>query len=236
MIKYIDDVFDEKYLCSQLKKAELINLRTGNLFDFNHNEFAWYLSKDISIEQVEASKNGARMFGVRVTDKTVHTPQFVHSVVINFRDRPKGDTIVNSPTYEFLVPLIEELVTKYFPEYKHYIIDRMKINMLLKNPKVTSKNFYNVPHIDEEKKHISIILYLSDSDGDTVFFKERAEDESEKQLTELTEIARIKPKFNRCVVSDGHYHTSSNPFESDFRVILNTVLIHPDEALTDSNK
>jgi len=230
MIKVLDNVFDEKYFCSTLEECNLINFRTGNLFDFNHVNFPFYMSKDIAKDDVEAISKRDKAFGTLKTENSINTLQWVHAVVVQHRERVKG-RYANSEAYPHLVPMITTAFHKHFPDYKNYVLDRMKLNLLMKSTYIKEKNkFYNIPHIDEPKRHISIILYLSDSDGDTVFFKER--DFNINTDVKLTEIARVKPKFGRMVVSDGHYHTSSNPFDKDFRLILNSVFIHPDEDLT----
>jgi len=67
---------------------------------------------------------------------------------------------------------------------------------------------------------MSFVLYLNDSDGDTVFYKETWRD----NVTQLTEIQRVSPKKNRAVISDGNYHASQNPVDSEIRLILNAVI------------
>tara|TARA_B100001057_G_C22743236_1_gene908670 strand:+ start:397 stop:1038 length:642 start_codon:yes stop_codon:yes gene_type:complete len=209
MIKCIDNAVNEDDLISVLQPTHLDKLRNGKHGEWNHCGFPFYIEKD-----VVASSN---VRGVKFLKNSKQSTQFVHSLILQHRAR--GGKFFNSNYTEPFFKMMKNMVEKHLPEYKHYEFDRMKINLLLKN---NTPEVFNVPHIDELKKHISIVLYLNDSDGETVFFKEREMDRHNK---EFTEVARIKPKFGRAVVSDGHFHCASNPYESDFRIILNTVLI-----------
>jgi len=226
MIKCIDNAVSENELTSHLKPIELYRLRDGVHGDWDHVDFPFYMGKDVS---TYCAENWKTQWGTRVLEKSKQTTQFNHSLIIQHRARPKG-VFYNSKFGEVFHEVVKGIVERYLPEYKDYSYDRMKLNLLMKT---NTPGYFNIPHIDEPKKHISIVLYLSDSDGETVFFKER---EDGRLNEEFTEVARIKPKFGRAVVSDGHFHCSSNPYESDFRLILNTVLIHPDEDTRGSNK
>ena len=65
------------------------------------------------------------------------------------------------------------------------------------------------PHIDTSYKHIVMLYYVNDSDGDTYFY--------EKGIVK----DKVSPKKNTAVVFDGNtYHASSNP-SKDVRITLN---------------
>lgn len=90
--------------------------------------------------------------------------------------------------------------------------------------KVYKKNFsannYNLPHIDYNFPHKTIIYYLNDSDGPTWIFNEKFEGIEEPKFFTVKE--KIQPKSNRILFIDGlQYHTASNPIDSDRRVIVN---------------
>ena len=226
MIKCIDNAVNEEELISHLKPIELYRLRAGVHGDWDHCDFPFYMGKDVSTYNVE---NWKTQWGTRVLKNSKQAVQFNHSLIIQHRSRPKG-VFYNSKYGEVFHEIIKGVVDRYLPEYKNYTYDRMKLNLLLKTE---TPGYTNIPHVDEPKKHISIVLYLSDSDGETVFYKEREKDHLKEKFTE---IARIKPKFGRAVVSDGHFHSASCPHKSDFRLILNTVMIHPDEDVRGSNR
>lgn len=99
--------------------------------------------------------------------------------------------------------------------------DLIRARLGLKQPKVGHKDDnYNLPHIDYNYPHDTIIYYLNDSDGDTRMFKEHASVDIDPK--EFTVEKKITPKANRLVLFDGlQYHTASNPINTPRRVILN---------------
>ena len=82
--------------------------------------------------------------------------------------------------------------------------------------------------------HLSFLLYLNDSDGDTTFFRENWDD---APGTRLTKWKKVEPKKNRVVISDGNYHASQNPINSEIRLVLNAVIKieEKDDASDDAN-
>ena len=66
--------------------------------------------------------------------------------------------------------------------------------------------------------HYAGILYMNDSDGDTVIFKE-----TEEQLDGNYEpIYSLSPKKNRLLLFDGsYYHTGHSPSNHNNRILLN---------------
>ena len=76
-------------------------------------------------------------------------------------------------------------------------------------------------HADLSEPHLSFLLYLNDSDGDTTFFREKWND---APGTRLTKWKTVSPKKNRVVISDGNYHASQNPINSEIRIVLNAVI------------
>ena len=71
--------------------------------------------------------------------------------------------------------------------------------------------FHNTPHIDAYYKHNVFMLYLNDSDGDTIFV------DDDKNI-----VKRVSPKKNRVVVFNGmNYHAGSHPYKSNKRIVLN---------------
>lgn len=101
---------------------------------------------------------------------------------------------------------------------------RIKANFLTQNP---NKNFnemsINFPHLDNYNEHKVLVYYVNDSDGDTILFNEKWEiGDDKKENIDLTTEARVKPKKGRILLFDGlQYHTSQNPINSEYRIILN---------------
>jgi hypothetical protein len=91
----------------------------------------------------------------------------------------------------------------------------------------------NPPHVDVAYHHSVGLLYLNDSDGDTVIYNERYNPydtldtisyfntKLKKQVTELT---RLTPEENKFIMFDGmHYHSSSAPVLTKRRIAVNFV-------------
>lgn len=107
------------------------------------------------------------------------------------------------------------------PELKLKGASRVKFNLLLKQD---FGDHYNQPHIDTPDPTYSIVYYLNDSDGDTVFFNEKYSPE-QKHPIKLTVMERITPKKNRAVIFESNrYHASCNPSISENRFVINWIL------------
>jgi|TARA_B100001769_G_C21862581_1_gene467034 hypothetical protein len=93
-------------------------------------------------------------------------------------------------------------------------ITRVKTN-LLQNLNGFTKENHNIPHIDLYNEHyeenFSLIYYVNDSDGDTKFFNK-----------DFELIKRVSPKKGKVVIFHSNtLHTSSNPIESPYRMVVN---------------
>jgi hypothetical protein len=91
----------------------------------------------------------------------------------------------------------------------------------------------NEHHVDVGVPHMVALMYLNDSDGDTIIYKEKMNpnhyktpftlEEYDMYLRDkLTEDRRVTPKANRVVLFDGAtYHSSSTPTTVDRRITMN---------------
>jgi len=85
-------------------------------------------------------------------------------------------------------------------------------------------------HVDQYEPHYSIIYYINDSDGDTIFYNDTLGDQftnwmdllgKDKDLSYWSELKRVSPKKGRIVIFDGRiFHRSSYPTIQD-RYIIN---------------
>ena len=85
----------------------------------------------------------------------------------------------------------------------------------------------DTPHIDldEGHKHIVVLYYVCDSDGDNVIYNERTESDT------YTEKQRVTPKQGRVVIFEGgQYHTAEQPTKGT-RCIVNYNLDYYDTEL-----
>lgn len=177
--------------------------------------FPWYLGNDINKNYVDG--RDPTDTGICFDKNTIPSFQFFHKLYDKF-DTPK----INSPHFD----LFNKPIFDFLRNSKKIggTLFRSKLNLLTNNHNIKSNNFYNIPHIDVEEPHISVLLYLNNSDGDTVFFNERY-DEKKENPKSISIKQKISPKENRTVVSDGQYHCSTNPINTEYRIVYNAVIL-----------
>jgi hypothetical protein len=95
---------------------------------------------------------------------------------------------------------------------------------------VTPKPIIHTPHVDLEFSHKTALLYLNDSDGDTIFydlkypFTERlsTHDYYLKNKKKVKIVETVKPEKNKFIWFDGfNYHSSTSPTKVDRRIVVN---------------
>jgi len=90
---------------------------------------------------------------------------------------------------------------------KFNTILRVQSNLILEK----KFNKPSAPHIDCDDKHYVLLIYLNDSDGDTILFNDNME-----------EIKRITPKRGRFVLFDGSIkHSVIPPINTKHRIVFN---------------
>lgn len=131
------------------------------------------------------------------------------------------EPFLSSNLRDILFSLLNEVNTK-IPEIKLDNLLRLKINKLTPQ-KNKIEDQYGI-HIDRWDNHYSIIYYINDSDGDTIFYSNTLGDQfpnwtdivSDKNLTYFNEIKRVKPKKGRAVVFKGDiFHNATYPLNGD---------------------
>lgn len=122
------------------------------------------------------------------------SPQYTHSFVRNS---------------ELCCPDAKTVI--YLAKLNHRRIIRLKANNTLN---VNKKGISNPPHIDNENlanQLVNGILFLHETDGDTVFFD-----------SERREEFRVSPAPGRAVFMEGTVlHAGNNPIEYPHRLVLN---------------
>ena len=105
---------------------------------------------------------------------------------------------------------------------------RVKANMTL-----PTKTKGNDAHIDSNSPHYAGVLFVGESDGDTIIYQETVNyDELDPSIPptvpdKLTPLERVSPKPNRLVLFDGsHWHSGEAP-TSGSRVLLNVNISMP---------
>ena len=118
------------------------------------------------------------------------------------------------------------LFLEYHGNFEIQRMLRVRARRTLRDPSIDSTMF-NPPHIDlpNAEAYKSLIYYVSNSDGDSVFFNERY-DPSLGQPTlrdeDVTECFRYTPVKGNGVLFDGHqYHSGNSPINYLHRTIIN---------------
>ncbi len=118
------------------------------------------------------------------------------------------------------------ILTTFEEKFNTKIKKLLRIRMGMKHPKIgfTEQN-YNLPHVDYFFPHATLIYFINDSDGDTRIFDQVYERDPEPE--NFTVKSRVTPKANRMLYLENGltYHTASNPFQYDRRIILNINLL-----------
>ena len=176
------------------------------------NGFPWFfLSEDISYP-LQAVDKALGQIDIQHPDK--RSVGFTHLLL--------DQDGVESP----FLPTFQALLDNISDALGGVTFFRARLALQLNN----GKNCPNLPHTDHEEDHYSALYYLHDSSGDTVFYNEyddpndgTIDDRWHKAKTQkYTECMRQTPKANTLFAFDGHqFHSSSNPTDNEFRIILN---------------
>ena len=180
------------------------------------NSIAWSFPKD-SIGNYDPNKD----YGYYTEEPTKSHLQLTHTFA--------RDNEIISDYYKHLEPLFEMYYNCGFgrPDY----IARIKANLLLQyegaklQPPHTDSVSINLQTGEEiySNNRKTLLYYVNNSDGDTVFYNERYTGENEK-IGKLTVQKRVKPVKGRAVIFDSNQlHSSSIPTDKRYRIVLNCV-------------
>lgn len=103
---------------------------------------------------------------------------------------------------------------------KYEDILRTQINLQIPTPSNPGNDKHNTPHVDFpslEKPYFTLIYYVNDCDGDTVFFD-----------PDLSIRQKITPKKGKIALFNGNFpHTSSHPLLNNRYIISYSFSINP---------
>ena len=144
--------------------------------------------------------------------------------VIPFVDIGQPNTFYDNKLSTFIRPLAYQI--KDYAEALNIIRCRLDLTVLHK------QKYIHPPHVDVqnlESDYGSAIIYLNDTDGDTIIYdKKRDKNLSDHQSypTNMKIKKTIEPKPGRLLLFDTRYaHTGCSPSEHQTRILLNTVLL-----------
>ena len=186
----IDDFISKEY------QEQIKNTLIGEAL-FNGHEFPWHYIEDVTACGDHDSQ---------------HRPALYHQYMdfINENQKP----VVDSKFHDLFVPLLQRGSFKGLGTTK---VNALQGRSFLQFP-LNLKNYdVDNPHIDlvEGHKHIVVLYYVCDSDGDTIIYNEKTKSD------EYTIKERVTPKQGRVVIFDGGlYHTAEQPI-NNVRCVVN---------------
>ena len=187
-ILVIDDFIDKDYQ-EDIKNILLAREEWGEFL------FPWHYVDDVT---------------AGLDDDNQGRPGLSH-VYVEYNDDGSSDLVSNF--HDLFIPMLElacgtlEIPTAKILQGRSF----MQFPLNLKSDEV------DTPHIDldEGHRHIVVLYYVKDSDGDTVIYNERTESDT------YTVKQKVTPKEGRVVIFDGgQYHTAEQAVNS-VRCIVN---------------
>lgn len=124
----------------------------------------------------------------------------------------EGNPNQNSEYIHLVTPLTYTIMQHYNSSIHLF---RVKAGM------VTNNHGVAYPHVDFSFDHKSLVYYINDSDGDTVFYNEwfTGHDSVPDRFTVQESVS---PKMGRAVIFDGlQYHSTEYPSAHGYRAFLN---------------
>jgi len=105
-------------------------------------------------------------------------------------------------------------------DFKENDLIRSYLQLPLSEP--FRKNPLDVFHVDWTEKHLVLLYYVNDSDGDTILSSIKCDGEYYKyNLTDDCVMARVSPKQGRALIFDGSYYHTTTQANNDIRVVIN---------------
>ena len=167
------------------------------------SRFPWHFTPDVT---GEGSKDGRPAFQNKLIDD--------------------GKLNVGGEALNLLQQLINNSLSKLYEEV-HVKADYelFRIRTFLQLPLANlGGSRRDAHHIDYVKKHLSILYYVFDADGDTVIYENmyHPNDTNVPEPNELKVKKEVTPKQGRVVIFDGyHWHTGTQP-QNGMRCVINS--------------
>jgi len=188
-----DTIKRKQYLvCDNLLSSTEQNTIKNTLFDVY---FPWFL--------IEHRDNKDNFTSTNLKSKNKNVKEYVKLVHSFYK---LGET--NASPHKNVVNLILQKILRKFNLTQINLI-RAKANLQTSSSSV-KKNNHSTPHTDTNDKHLVIIYYVNNSDGDTVIF-------NNKKV-----FKKISPKMGRILIFDGSLkHAAGYPIKSQIRSVIN---------------
>lgn len=187
--------------------SNIINKKEQNRLNkiIQDSNFPWYYYGNV----IEGRNNNYKKYkNITETDAWIHTLFFL----------PRG---INSSYFDDFKIILSEFEKKEKIKIKELLRIRIRKTFYCKGHNLKK---YNFPHVDlcNFSNYKSLLYYFEDSDGDTIFFKERYNKQKKFDLTNLTINKRNKPVKGNAVYFDGDiFHSGNCPVNYNTRTVLN---------------
>lgn len=185
----------------------IINKKQQNYLNkiIQDNNFPWYYCDNV----IEGRNNNYKKYkNITETYAWVHTLFFI----------PKG---INSDYFDDFKIILSAFEKKEKIKIKELLRVRIRRTFYCKEHNLEKHNF---PHVDlpDCGSYKSLLYYFEDSDGDTMFFKERYNKQKKVDKTNLTIHKRNKPVKGTSVYFNGDiFHAGNSPVNFTNRTVLN---------------
>ena len=173
------------------------------LQNFVSEEYQNYLESLVTSSQFPLffNKDTALGEGSLINNNVISAPQFTHTFIVG--KKPNSD----------FCGLLDEIIKnmeKQTDLTSGLTIERVKLNLNTQHQKTLSTSYY-APHVDvTNAKGVTGVYYVSNSDGDTLFF-------SEGKITN-----RVTPKKGTMILFDNKvFHSGQPPKKSKYRCLIN---------------
>lgn len=176
---------------------------------FHSEEFPWYYYKTIGLNEYSIPISPKH-------EKSVSSSGFCHLFCYPDTD---DKLKINSKYWDLIYEMIRVASDKLGVDPKKLV--RCKANLSTPQPSYPEGSF-SLPHIDLQREHTVALIYLNNSDGDTVIFEEQQKLPDGEVPDAVTVRETIPHKENTALVFDGTiYHTAGLPINSIKRINLN---------------
>ena len=208
----IDDVIDKQY---QEKIKEILigeGLFQPPIPETVEKPFPWYFVTDVTVGNDPTEPNQGR--------SGLSHSYVVHDLDDSLLDNdPKLKDLAGTVISEFhylFVPLLEKVIEG---ELGLENANVCRGRSFLQFPLNLSTQEPDTPHTDMYRDHFVILYYVVDSEGDTIIYNERWNNDIRPE--KYTEKQRVTPKQGRVVIFDGSlYHTAEQSINTT-RCIIN---------------
>ena len=134
----------------------------------------------------------------------------------------------NMITHKMFINCLMKSFSDNFNLKEEIQISRCQLNLTLYNP----HGYESVAHVDSTKPHYVLLLYVNETDGDTVVYDKMCDHKdnhmilAEHDRNSSKQLTSVSPKPNRCLFFDGrYYHSYSFPKYHNKRIVVNCNLI-----------